>query len=262
MQCQEFESRLNDLLDQRLSPEADPPLTSHAQQCGACREVLTLQGLLWRGLKANRPAPPAHDFSARVVANVQPADAPSPVSRPARGRHWLITRGLALTAGAAVMLLGARLIFFRGENQPANLASPSPRPNVVEPNPAPPTTLAIRSPGAPPRNGPAPTSPVNDPSAAPPSLPPGAIASAFPFRLPAEKDYREYGQAMGEFAAHLPQTVEKLEEMDRVTPGIRPIRSSFSIAIEALLRTIPSGKEPPPAKPNTGFIGPGMAGLS
>ena len=49
--------------------------------------------------------------------------------------------------------------------------------------------------------------------------------------------------------------MEKIDEVQQSTPGIRPIRASFSMAIGTLQRTIPNRKreQPPMAKPDSGF---------
>ena len=39
---------------------------------------------------------------------------------------------------------------------------------------------------------------------------------------------------------------------ESLTPSIKPIRSSFGLAIDALRRTLPRGKEQRPAKPDSG----------
>jgi hypothetical protein len=74
MQCVEFESRLNDLLDERLSPSMDSGLVEHVQSCACCSELLAAHELLLEGVQA-LPAARLSDaerqaFSHRVVAEV------------------------------------------------------------------------------------------------------------------------------------------------------------------------------------------------
>ena len=60
MRCAEFESRLNDLLDRRMRPDADALLGAHARKCESCGELLFAQELLFEGLSAQpRPEPSA-----------------------------------------------------------------------------------------------------------------------------------------------------------------------------------------------------------
>ena len=51
MQCEKFEARLQDLLDQRARPEFDERLLEHAETCENCRETLWLQEQLFTGLE-------------------------------------------------------------------------------------------------------------------------------------------------------------------------------------------------------------------
>jgi hypothetical protein len=51
MRCAEFESRLNDLLDERVEPAADAILAEHAQRCPRCAELATSHELLLEGTR-------------------------------------------------------------------------------------------------------------------------------------------------------------------------------------------------------------------
>lgn len=101
MNCQEFENRFNDLLDDRKPTAGDPALTAHAQTCGECRELLAAEGRLWTGLKAGRATPPGRDFADAVLAELS-----RPQLRPRSAfrldGRWL---AVALTAVAAMTLL-------------------------------------------------------------------------------------------------------------------------------------------------------------
>lgn len=52
MQCVEFETRLNDLLDDRLAPSVDIGLVEHAQSCARCCELLAAHEALLEGAAA------------------------------------------------------------------------------------------------------------------------------------------------------------------------------------------------------------------
>jgi hypothetical protein len=41
----------------------------------------------------------------------------------------------------------------------------------------------------------------------------------------------------------LPEAVERFEEVERLAPGIRPLRASFSVIWDTLCRTIPGVRE-------------------
>jgi hypothetical protein len=51
MHCRDFESRLNDILDDRGQPRADAQLVAHADGCDPCRQLLDGQQVLFDGLK-------------------------------------------------------------------------------------------------------------------------------------------------------------------------------------------------------------------
>lgn len=70
MQCAEFESRLNDLLDERLRLDADYLLAEHARGCRECRSLAAAYEAVAAGLEQSRPGEPRADLAARVLAEV------------------------------------------------------------------------------------------------------------------------------------------------------------------------------------------------
>lgn len=52
MQCDEFEHRLQRLLDRRALPETDRWLVEHSRECASCRRVLETQQKLFAALRA------------------------------------------------------------------------------------------------------------------------------------------------------------------------------------------------------------------
>ncbi|HEY2148833.1 MAG TPA: hypothetical protein VGH32_12910 [Pirellulales bacterium] len=102
MHCVRFEMRLNELLDERASPEADRELLDHAQDCSPCAQLLAGHELIFNGLERFEPSVPL-DFSVRVAA--QFADRSR---RSWRGR-WIgsvtaLAAGLLLAIGILHML--------------------------------------------------------------------------------------------------------------------------------------------------------------
>lgn len=102
MHCVRFEMRLNELLDQRVSPAADRELLDHAQDCPECAELLAGHDLLTSGLERFEPSV-APDFSVRVAA--QFADE----SRRSWRTRWIgsitaIAAGLLLAVGILHLL--------------------------------------------------------------------------------------------------------------------------------------------------------------
>lgn len=51
MQCEQFDHRLNRLLDLRRLPESDAQLRAHAETCEDCRQLLATQEALFDGLE-------------------------------------------------------------------------------------------------------------------------------------------------------------------------------------------------------------------
>jgi hypothetical protein len=86
MQCEEFEDRLNEVLDQRQRPEWDAPLRLHGDTCAACRDLAASYGLLLDGFYALATPEP-------------PANLPVRVLDECRSRRWPARRA-AFAAGA------------------------------------------------------------------------------------------------------------------------------------------------------------------
>jgi len=105
MKCEEFEVRLNQILDVRREPEADRELMEHAVTCQACgrRSAALLKALT---VLSARPLPlPSARLLDRVLAEVRP-----PVVRPS-GKKWTrSSRPLTFVAAAAVLAAAAWLV--------------------------------------------------------------------------------------------------------------------------------------------------------
>lgn len=242
MKCTDFENRLNELLDDRLSPQNDATLIAHAAGCADCREVLAAHESLFRGLAVlnHRTVAPElgkqvlREFTAPAVAAGAQVTSLPPLPLPTK-RRWF-----PLLATAAAVLLAVGLsIWIVNRNRNARLAvQPAPRGGHGN--------LAIIKPGN--RTTPAQLSP------APLVAPPQAIAVQ---PAPSAEESEAYRQAMASLAsqwstnAQYPQWphVETIN-VEQYAPGIRPIRESFEVAIDALWRTIPAGrKDPRPTPP-------------
>lgn len=125
MQCAEFESRLNDLLDERLRLDADFLLAEHARGCRECRNLAAAYEAVVSGLEQSRPGEPRADLTARVLADVAiasgdlssspsaPGDDDSRPSLPQRRRRfdgrYLHRRVSTFAALAAAVLLAVVL---------------------------------------------------------------------------------------------------------------------------------------------------------
>jgi hypothetical protein len=62
----------------------------------------------------------------------------------------------------------------------------------------------------------------------------------------------EYFTALESLATQIGDSAELDEVSETLTPTIRPIQSSFGLAIDALRRTLPRGKEHRSNKPEAG----------
>jgi hypothetical protein len=151
MKCVEFETRLNDLLDERVAPVApnvDGRLLDHAQNCARCSDLLSAHEALLEGVAA-MPAARLSEverltIAHRIVAEVGSAplasfqsEGYSDHARPASDQHAgcsveldadraplvapnrtapLAIIGLVLATAAALLI--ALLPWFRGNHEP------------------------------------------------------------------------------------------------------------------------------------------------
>jgi len=210
MHCREFESRLNDILDDRGQPRADAQLAAHADACDPCRQLLAGQQVLFAGLK-HRPLPPVSaGFAGRVVAQAAPA---SVVSRGSSSRMWWALATVVSTASAVLLIV--------------SLVWQARRGNVPQPS----DNLVNQTPTAPARNHRAPGSGL--------ALSQGDWLIEAP-RLPS-RIRGGYRGTIDNLAVALPETVQRAGE--HIAPGIRPIRISFGVLLDALWRTFPGSHD-------------------
>ena len=110
MRCAEFESRLNDLLDERRGWHADRRLVEHARDCGECRSLASAYEAVVAGLQQSRIPDPGGRMTRQVMAEVaasvrEPVAAISPAGDRARSGLFLSARHWAVVALAASVLL-------------------------------------------------------------------------------------------------------------------------------------------------------------
>jgi hypothetical protein len=99
MNCGQFETRLNLLLDQRRSPASDPALAAHAAACAACDELLADHVALVSCASRSRLPRVSADFAQRVVATARPIAVPQ-----RRTRRLFMAACVALSSAAAMLL--------------------------------------------------------------------------------------------------------------------------------------------------------------
>jgi hypothetical protein len=71
MKCEEFEDRLNEVLDEHRRPEWDDRLRMHGEHCATCRELAASYGVLLDGLSALSPPQAPADMSRRVLSQLR-----------------------------------------------------------------------------------------------------------------------------------------------------------------------------------------------
>ena len=112
MRCEDFESRLNELLDERRHPRFDALVSRHARLCPECRDLLTVYGIVLEQWQSLALAAPSEDISARVLAGVQ-----NPL---VASRHRHLT-WLAWSVAASVAL-----VMVLSRNAPQHAVHPTP----------------------------------------------------------------------------------------------------------------------------------------
>jgi hypothetical protein len=236
MQCHEFDERLHALLDYRQAPERDGRLQAHARECGGCREVLLVQESLFRSLDRNHAPLPPDGFSSRVLQRVElPL---TTVRGEAVPRRWLVA--CAVLSTAAMALVALTLAAAGILTEPGGPAATGPQQRSGD--------SALE-----PRGG-----LVTDDA---PALDPGtelhsessdgkvqAVAGGAIARDDVQS-IEQYGQVLQSLASRVPQAVERLDEVEEATPGLRPVRTSFTLAIGTIRRTIPPRPKRAPARP-------------
>jgi hypothetical protein len=110
MNCGQFETRLNLLLDQRRSPASDSALAEHAAACAACDELLADHVALLSCASVSRASYSrlprvSADFSQRVVAAVRP------IAIPQRRTRRLFMAACVALSSAAAMLLAISIVW-------------------------------------------------------------------------------------------------------------------------------------------------------
>jgi hypothetical protein len=228
MHCTDFHHRLDALLDARRDPAADQALTAHAANCDRCNQVLSGHVALLQGVSA-MPTPQLDPAFAQRVVTAAALAAPQYASPRFRWRTGPLI--VAVLASAAAMLVAVSM-WFSSHAQ-----------DSVAQNEARPWGLRI------PIRGFAITSPPRIKSKTPDKPMPGiTIADVLlqtprlPHRLSA------YSQQL-DLAVALPAATRRMDELEHLAPGLRPLRASLAMIWETLLLSIPApanDSSPPP----------------
>lgn len=96
MRCDEFENRLNAVLDARRNPADDRRLARHAEVCRNCRQLAAAMDLIGESLRWSRHEESDPRITQRVLAELA-------TSSPAAGRPWSVWTHVTLAAAAALL---------------------------------------------------------------------------------------------------------------------------------------------------------------
>jgi hypothetical protein len=212
MNCDEFEERIQRLLDRRLPLTEDKPVTRHAGACPRCHRTWQAYQDLTLGLDAWDPPTLDAGFAHRVVAIVAAAP-PSPATRPGPLVRW------AWAAVAAALLLALW-----------------------------PTLRGVLTPESPSPSAPVPVAKNAEPQL--PSPDPAALAGSWPQLGSLRADLLSVAPSMvaeplspdwQEWATNLAR--RPLQPVDGLADGLRPITTTLTVAIDVLRSTIPVSRE-------------------
>jgi hypothetical protein len=244
MNCHDFDTRIQQLLDDRQSLSGDAELNSHAQHCANCEESLAAyDGLLRATQQLSRPVL-SSGFAARVVAQVrsEPVEL-ARTSETSQRQNWLAP----VVAIAALLLLAVGVGTWANWNrvQRGDVATTQPDGGAGEKPATVDGVVGIAVPGRVAKSKSAPAAKTGQPGnelvlEKPQTVQPQIVDYPLPPVSPASGDaYYDYRSAIESLAMQLPGAVEHFDSMEMYAPGIRPIRESFSTAFETLWRTFP-----------------------
>lgn len=241
MRCAEFETRLNEVLDERLWLDSDPELVDHAQRCQPCRSLASSYEAIVTGLEQAKLPEASPALTARIVSAL-PASA-TESARPdvirgsfgahlpslpssdgkRRGAGW--RRTLVGLAAAAALLFAVSLRW--------NAAGPGERPAGPEPG-----SIAVRSDASPPGAKVA-------PAPAPPS-------ASDPYRALAAETSNSVSMAMRLFpgvsgmagdAAGSSNDAQASGWVHGVSDGLRPVTRTTTSAVHSFFELLAGGDE-------------------
>jgi hypothetical protein len=218
MQCEEFEDRLNAVLDERRRPAWDDELRLHCETCTACRQTAAAYDAMLDGFYALAAPDAPDDMALRVVAEMR-ADRP-------QARRWAAAVGALATAAVVLVVVGP--LVRRGPQAPtpaakplANLASVAPAKQLpVEQIPLVPGLLSIAA------------APEGDPYAGLAKETGQGLATVILY-VPGVGGSRGIIDAEGAGGAGEPAWAVQMSE------GLKPITNSVTETFDLLLRSLP-----------------------
>jgi len=246
MLCENFDTRLHEVLDQRERAEVDAQLQDHALTCDDCAEKLATQAVLLDGLRAAFAPVPSPDFTNRVLAAVRTPHTPT-------SWHTIAWSLVAIAALLLVAAVPAWWLLQTGQDNGSGGGVPGDGPSIAQDEPASapgqvpttnPTSLAGSEAGDATNT---PDSGFQQLSDDAPQTSGQSVVTSDP-SPPLDKDggeglFRE-GILSWELAANIPgvdkQRAVKLQSVwnDRVATPFKPVTSSVTGAVNVLRRTL------------------------
>jgi hypothetical protein len=128
MRCEQFERRLQEVLDDRGAPEFDDMLREHAELCPECRELSANYDRLLSSVSATWVPSGSRQLTSRVIDRWQESfgqqlETAQPIHRR---RTWQVVAGSLACAVALFVAILPLLQTDRSELQPVNGAGNSP----------------------------------------------------------------------------------------------------------------------------------------
>lgn len=217
MKCSEFRVRLDQLLDNRLDPEMDWNLTSHAERCEACRDELSGQQLLNEAMALYDIPDLGDTFAEEVV--VAALRRPQP-TRVRQSKAWWFA-GVAI---AASLLVAFNFLSSESWHNDANDHVGAMHANPIQ--------LTADS------------SAVSPEPNAVSNLAGKTGAGKVDGEGPSTQSIIQSGSDLFSL-----QGIDSYE-----IPGVRPLKTSLDVTISLLKQTIPGHGSAPPKQPTTSQI--------
>lgn len=230
MLCDDFDARMDQLLDMRRHPEWDAALVDHARACDRCQRALNAQAALFRGLQQCSIPEPSARFTQTVLGSLT---TPGDVRKSSR-LHWAV----GIVASLVLVVAAAR--FIQRQSEATQDGNPATADRAAQPSDTHTESVAVSEPESSPSLAAAqktPTPPNGSRSGVQPASP--SLAAGLP------------GLTGGLGALtigfdNLPQR----KQVDELAGGLRPIADGFEAAIDALKSTVGTSKDSKPGKPH------------
>ena len=204
MNCQQFDDRLQLLLDNRVTPESDIALVEHAEDCTSCRQILLTQARLFKSFKGEDDS----KTNAPAIADLELLSSCATQDRLGFSSEWAGRIAVAICLSIALSL-GVRLM------APQDAG-------VVNSNVATTNSLTPSKPGA--------TSSIDNPGTV-------ETTESRPARIASEGYEVDWTLVAASFAQSAKLPDERPEWVTRVAGEFQPVAESVQSALSVLRRS-------------------------